>query len=160
MTADAAEPTTDAAAGGADYLTVALVDDIFALRVDRVHEVLDPPPMTLVPNAPDHAPGLINVRGNVVPLVDLRTRLRMARAENTETTRVIVSEVGRGEDAFAVGVRTDAVFEVIHVRDDEIEPIPEHGTRWPERFLSGVVKRDNRFVVLLDLERIVEIGQA
>lgn len=140
-----------------DYLTVALGDDLFGLKVDLVHEVLDPPAMTRVPNAPAFAPGLINVRGNVLPLVDLRVRFGMEGTPDTESTRVIVSEVATGDgETFQVAIKTDAVFEVIHVRKGEVAPLPEYGSRWPSRYLDGVVRQDDRFVVLLDFERLLE----
>ncbi len=139
-----------------DYLTVALGDDLFGIKVALVHEVLDPPAMTRVPNAPSFAPGLINVRGNVLPLIDLRDRFGMEPAEATEASRVIVSEVAPSGESFHVGIRTDAVFEVIHVRESEVEAMPEYGTRWPSRYLDGVVRQDGRFVVLLDVERLLD----
>ena len=139
-----------------DYLTVALGNDLFGIKVALVHEVLDPPAMTRVPNAPSFAPGLINVRGNVLPLIDLRNRFGMEPTEDTETSRVIVSEVSSSGHTIHVGVKTDAVFEVIHVRTGEVEAMPEYGTRWPSRYLDGVVRQDDRFVVLLDVERLLE----
>ncbi|GGE25446.1 chemotaxis protein CheW [Aureimonas endophytica] len=144
--------------GGEDYLTVSLDDDLFAIRVGSVHEVLDPPPVTNVPNAPDFAPGLINVRGNILPLIDLRRRFDMHPVPDTEHTRVIVSRIEAGGDGFFVGIKADAVHEVLAVGRTAIEPLPENGTRWPTRFLAGVIRHENRFVILLDLERI--LGQS
>ncbi len=138
-----------------DYLTVALGDDLFAIKVDLVHEVLDPPPVTRVPNAPNFAPGLVNVRGNVLPLVDLRVRFGMEPTADTASSRVIVSEVTREEgEPFQVAMRTDAVFEVIQVRRSDVAAMPENGSRWPMRFLDGVVRQDDRFVTLLDVSEV------
>lgn len=139
-----------------DYLTIALGEDLFGIKVALVHEVLDPPAMTRVPNAPAFAPGLVNVRGNVLPLIDLRNRFGMEPTEDTESTRLIVSEVASAGETFHVGIKTDAVFEVIHVRPGEVEAMPEYGTRWPSRYLDGVVRQDGRFVVLLDVEQLLE----
>lgn len=152
--------TQDASSGDQDYLTVSLDDDVFALKVAAVHEVLDPPAMTIVPNAPDFAPGLINVRGSVVPLIDLRTRFGMGSKADTEHARVIVSRVEAAGESFYVGIKADAVHEVVHIREDAIEALPENGTRWPPHFLSGVVKHDGRFVILLDIERILQPNDA
>ncbi|MET0258151.1 MAG: chemotaxis protein CheW [Methylobacterium sp.] len=140
-----------------DYLTVALGDDLFGLKVALVHEVLDPPAMTRIPNAPSFAPGLINVRGNVLPLVDLRARFGMERTDDTQASRVIVSEVSTaGGETFQVAIKTDAVYEVIHVRESDVSAMPEYGSRWPSRYLDGVVRQGDRFVVLLDVERLLD----
>lgn len=146
----------DAAQACDDYLTVSLDDDVFALRIAAVHEVLDPPAMTIVPNAPDFAPGLINVRGNVVPLIDLRIRFGMGAEDDTEHSRVIVSRVQVNGEGFYVGIKADAVHEVIQVRNETIESLPENGTRWPQQFLGGVVRHNGRFVILLDIDRILQ----
>ncbi|WP_062015746.1 chemotaxis protein CheW [Aureimonas sp. AU4] len=140
-----------------DYLTVALGQDLFAIPVSLVHEVLDPTPVTRVPNAPVYAPGLVNVRGNVLPMLDLRARFGLEPTPDTASTRLIVSEVAiEGGDPFEVAIKTDAVFAVVPVRDEEIAAVPEYGSRWPSRFLAGVVRDEGRFVLLLDVARLVE----
>ncbi|MDY8107621.1 chemotaxis protein CheW [Fulvimarina sp. 2208YS6-2-32] len=150
-----ADTDSDDQIHGRDYLTIALDDDIFAMRVGSVHEVLDPPVMTRVPNAPSHAPGLINVRGNVMPLVDLRKRFDMDEREDGETTRVIVTEVERLGETYFVGLKADAVYEVLDIAPEAIQPLPENGTRWPRDLMSGVIQRDGRFVLLLDIANVV-----
>lgn len=142
-----------------DYLTIALDEDIFALSVASVHEVLDPPPMTLVPNAPAHTPGLVNVRGNVMPLLDLRTRFGMAPAPDGDTTRVIVTRMDRQGDAFLVGLRADSVYEVIDIAQDAIRPAPPNSTRWPAALMQGVVQRNDRYVIILDLDQITACAE-
>lgn len=141
-----------------DYLTIAIGEDLFGLKVELVQEVLDPPAATRVPNAPAFASSLINVRGNVLPLVDLRTRFGMATVADTDATRVIVAEVAANGESFQVAIKTDEVFEVIPVRASEISNLPEHATRWPARFLNGVVRQSGRFVVLLDVERLLDLA--
>ncbi|RIY02720.1 chemotaxis protein CheW [Aureimonas flava] len=134
-----------------DFLTVSLGEDLFALRVEAVHEVLDPPAVTRVPNAPDFAPGLVNVRGNIMPLVDLRCRLDMPPVADTASSRVVVSRVEVGGEGFLVAIKADAVHEVVALDRGAVEPVPENGTRWPLRFLSGVARHAGRIVVLVDL---------
>lgn len=150
------EPSSQTTASH-DYLTVALDEDIFALPVASVHEVLDPPPMTLVPNAPAHTPGLVNVRGNVMPLLDLRTRFGMEPVADGDTTRVIVTRMDRQGDAFLVGLRADAVYEVIDIALNSIRPAPPNSTRWPAALMRGVVQRNDRYVIILDLDEITAI---
>lgn len=143
-----------------DYLTIALDEDIFALPVANVREVLDPPPMTAVPFAPAHAPGLVNVRGNVMPLLDLRTRFGMAPGEDGDTTRVIVTHIDRPGDSFLVGLRADAVYEVIDIPEGSIRPAPAGSTRWSASLMQGVVQRGDRYVIILDLDDIVATDAA
>ena len=155
-----ATPAPEAAREGGDYLTISIDDDLFAIPVDLVHEVLDPPQMTLVPNAAAYAPGLVNVRGNILPLIDLRRRFLMEDATDTEHSRVIVSRIGDAAGGFMVAVKADAVHEVQFFAPEAVEALPENGTRWPAEFLSGVVRREGRFVILVDLERILRPGDA
>jgi purine-binding chemotaxis protein CheW len=145
-----------AAAPPVDFLTVSLGQDVFALAV----EVLDPPPVTTVPNAPAFAPGLINVRGNIMPLIDLRRRFAMPAVADTESSRVIVSRVETGGEGFFVAIKADAVHEVVSLERAAVEPVPENGTRWPLRFLRGVVRHGGGFVVLLDLETVLQADPA
>ncbi|KQT86110.1 chemotaxis protein CheW [Aurantimonas sp. Leaf443] len=152
---DAAE-TAESQALAAEYLTVALNDDLFALPVGVVREVLDPPAMTAVPNAPYYAPGLLNVRGNVVPLVDLRLRLGTHVSADTPNTRIIVSEVGAAGETFLVAMKADAVMEVIYVRPEEVEAMPDHGSSWPSELVDGVVRVGADFVVLLNVAALFE----
>lgn len=138
-----------------DYLTIALEDDIFALPVDCVREVLDPPPMTAVPMAPAPAPGLVNVRGNVMALFDLRTRFGMAQIANGETTRLVIAHVAGGGDPFLVALRADAVHEVIDIPPGTLRPAPPGSTSWPAALMRGVIQRGDRYVIVLDLDEIV-----
>lgn len=143
-----------------DYLTIALDEDIFALPVASVREVLDPPPMTVVPFAPAHAPGLVNVRGNVMPLLDLRTRFGMAPIGDGETTRVIVTHIDGPGDPFLVGLRADAVYEVIDIPSGALRPAPTGSTSWPATLMQGVIQRNDRYVIILNLEEIVAADTA
>ncbi|MBB3936240.1 chemotaxis protein CheW [Aureimonas phyllosphaerae] len=154
--APAAAPDLATAAPPVDFLTVSLGQDVFALAVEAVHEVLDPPPVTTVPNAPAFAPGLVNVRGNIMPLIDLRRRFAMPAVADTESSRVIVSRVETGGEGFFVAIKADAVHEVVSLDRAAVEPVPENGTRWPLRFLRGVVRHGGGFVVLLDLETVLQ----
>jgi purine-binding chemotaxis protein CheW len=148
-----AEKSAGTARAG-EYLTFALDHETFAIPVDAVREVVDPPPSTAVPNAPDFAPALINVRGNVVAMVDLRRRFAMPPAE-AEDTRVVVAEVPVMGEPTLVGIMADAVYEVIDASKTAIEDIPRLGTRWRAEFIKGVAKQEQGFVIILDMERIL-----
>jgi purine-binding chemotaxis protein CheW len=144
-----------AATGSGEYLTFALDSETFAIEVERVREVQDLPEVAFVPNAPDFAPGVINVRGNVVPLVDLRRRFSMPPMGDDSEIRVVVAEVAIAGEPVLVGIKADAVYEVIDASRVAIDDMPRLGTKWRSEFIKGVVKQDTGFVIILDIERIL-----
>ena len=154
-------PIPDADSAEQTLLVFGLAGEAFALPVSTIHEVIDPLPVTPVPNAPPHAPGLINVRGIVTPVVDVRLRLRIppAGAVNGAATdagagRIIVTELPVDGTITRVAIRADAVHEVIEADPAALEPIPDLGTRWPPQFVRGVARHDGALVVLLDPETL------
>lgn len=135
-------------------LTFRLQGEIFAVEVDQVQEIIDPLPMTRVPNAHPFCPGLINVRGAVVPIVDLQYRLGMAPRADSPDTRIVVLETRLDDDVIKVALIADSVSEVIEVDLTTIEPVPDLGTRWPTQYLTGVAKMGDRLVILLNTETV------
>lgn len=138
-------------------LVFGLSGESFALPVTTIHEVIDPLPVTRVPNAPAHAPGLINVRGIVTPVVDVRLRLRMPERREDETRRagrIIVLELPVGGVRTRVAIRADAVHEVIEAQSAQLEALPDLGARWPSQFVKGVARHDGALVVLLEPETL------
>lgn len=133
-------------------LTLSLQGETFALPVERVHEIIDPLPMTKVPRASSFAPALINVRGSVVPVVDLRERLQMPPAETTEDSRMVVLDVALEDGAVKLALTADSVDKVIELDIASVEPVPEIGIRFPSRFLAGVAKREGELIILLKPE--------
>lgn len=129
-----------------------LSGEVFALPVTSVHEILDPIPVTLVPNAPAFAPGLINVRGAVAPLVDVRQRLRMPSGSASEDARVIVLELPVNGTPLKIAMIADSVDEVIEADLATLEAIPELGSRWPDIYIKGIARHGDRLVVLLNTE--------
>lgn len=133
--------------------------EAFALSVDCVQEILDPIPMTMVPGAPPFAPALVNVRGAVAPVLDIRRRLGMQRpARDAEaagaTERFIVIESAAAGETVRLAIVADAVEEVIETDLAALEPVPELGARWPARFVAGVAQGKSGAVVLLDAEAL------
>ena len=135
-------------------LTLRLSDEIFGLPVAMVHEIIDPMPITLVPNAPRHAPGLINVRGAVVPVFGLRDRLRIADAPLSPTARIVVVETEHDGAPMRLAVLADAVDEVIDVDMASLEPVPDLGAPWPETYVQGVLRHNAALVVLLNTDNL------
>lgn len=136
------------------YLTFRLGDEIFALDVAQVREVLDMSTITKVPGTPDFMRGVINVRGSVVPVMDLRLKFGMSRTENSVDTRIIVMEIFLDGEVTVLGTLADSVNEVIDLEAGQIEPPPNIGMRWRTEFIRGIGKRNDMFIILLDIDRV------
>lgn len=136
------------------FVTFSLDNEIFAVPVSVVREILDHEDAFKIPHGPDYLLGLRDVRGQGVPVIDLRLRLGMTRTEKTPHTRALVLDVPIGERTLTLGLVADRVFEVIPFRTDEIEGAPDIGVRWPSDYIAGVVRRNGGFVVIVDLARL------
>jgi len=137
------------------YLTFRLGEETFGVNVLKVKEVLSIINITQVPQTPDYMLGVINLRGSVVPVVDLRQRFRLAKAEQTRDTCIVVLEVELGGEQVTVGAMTDAVEEVIDINAAQIEPPPKLGTQLNVEFIDGMGKiNDDNFVILLNINMV------
>jgi len=136
------------------YLTFKLGDEVFALDVSQVREVLDVTAITKVPRAPDFMRGVINVRGSVVPVADMRLKFGMTKTENSMDTRVVVMDIAMDGETTILGALADSVHEVMDLEPSQIEAPPKIGTRWKTEFIKGIGKRDEEFIILLDIDRI------
>lgn len=138
----------------AQYLTFKLGDEVFALDVIQVREVLDMSAITKVPRAPDFMRGVINVRGSVVPVVDLRLKFGLPKAEQTLDTRIVVMELCLDDEPTVLGAIADSVHEVLELDPGQIEKSPRIGTRWRTEFIRGIGKQDDQFIIILDIDRV------
>jgi purine-binding chemotaxis protein CheW len=136
------------------YLTFTLGEDVFAIDVTIAREVLDLCDVTRVPQVPDYMLGVINLRGSVVPVIDMRRKFGMPAAEQTRDTCIVVVEVDVDGDAVVVGALADSVREVLDLRPDQIEPPPRIGTRLKTEFIKGMGNLEDRFVIILDINRV------
>ncbi len=136
------------------YLTFKLEDEVFALDIGKVREVLDFTSITKVPRTPEFMRGVINLRGSVVPVVDLRLKFGMSKTEKTVNTCIIIVEVTVDEETTVLGALADSVQEVLDLEPGHIEPAPKIGTRLNTEFIKGMGKRDNRFIIILDIDKI------
>lgn len=143
-------------------LTFGLQGEIFAIDAEGVREILDLVPITEVPNAPSFASGLINVRGRVVPLADLRVTFGMERSEPDSDTRVVVIEIELGEETAIIGILADKVHDVADIEMAAIEEAPKVGMRWRPEYVRGIGKRNGDFIIIPDMVRIfgMELGAA
>ena len=142
------------ATGTQQFLTFKLGEEIFAVEVSKVREILDGSTITKVPQTPEFMRGVINLRGGVVPVIDLRLKLGMTRTENTVNTCIIVEEITVGEDTVILGTLADSVQEVFDLDGAQIEPAPRIGTRLNTEFLKGMVKHGDGFIMILDIDKV------
>jgi len=136
------------------YLTFKLADEIFAFDVAKVREILELTSITKVPQTPDFMRGVINLRGSVVPVIDLRLNFGMQCTEQTVNTCIIVVEVNLNGEVLVLGVLADSVQEVVEMEPDHIEPPPQLGTKLNTEFIKGMGKVENTFVMILDIDKV------
>jgi purine-binding chemotaxis protein CheW len=136
------------------YLSFELDDEVFALDISKVREVLEYTTVTKVPQTPDFMKGVINLRGNVVPVIDMRLKFGMSGTEKTVNTCVIIVEVSLDGESTVLGAMADSVQEVFELESDQIEPAPKIGTRLNTDFIKGMGKRDSEFVIILDIDKV------
>ena len=134
------------------YLTFRVGQEEFGTDVQNVKEVLEVLPITKVPRTPNYMKGVINVRGKVIPVVDMRLKLGMPLSEQTEDTCIIVMEIG--EEA-VVGALVDKVQEVIVLESERIEPAPKIGAGIDTDFLQGIGTKDESFIMILDAQKVI-----
>lgn len=132
-------------------VTFSLGTEEFGVDIMRVQEIIRIPPITRVPKAPSYVEGVINLRGNVIPVVSLRSRFGMERVDDTELSRIVVLQV-QGK---VFGVRVDAVTEVLRLDSEAIEPPPQVTMGMDSQFIRGVGKIGERLLILLDLTHIM-----
>ena len=141
------------------YLTFKLESEIFALDVATVREVLDFTTVTRIPRTPEFMRGVINLRGSVVPVVDLRLAFGMTATEKTVNTCIIVVEIRFDGETTVMGALADSVEEVIDLEPDQIQPAPQIGTSIKTDFIRGMGKRDANFIMILDIDRVFSADQ-
>jgi purine-binding chemotaxis protein CheW len=140
--------------GTRQYLTFQLGEEIFAIDVANVREILEYTTVTRMPRAPEYMRGVINLRGSVVPVVDMREKFGMDRTEKTIDTCIVVVEVVSGDGNIVMGALVDSVQEVFELEADQIEPAPKIGTHLRTEFIAGMGKRDERFIIILDTSKV------
>jgi purine-binding chemotaxis protein CheW len=136
------------------YLTFRLDDEVFGLVISKVREVLDFTSVTQVPQTPDYMRGVINLRGSVVPVMDLRVTFDMTQAKDTVNTCIIITEIELDGETTILGALVDSVQEVMDLEPEQIEPAPKVGTKLNTDFIKGMGKRDEQFVILLDIDKV------
>lgn len=137
------------------YLTFSLRDEEFAISISKVREVLDVSTMTKIPRMPDYLSGVINLRGNVVPVMDLGQKLDMGAIEKSINTSIIIVEVGDDDNSVVMGALTDAVQMVVDLEETDIESVPKMGTQLDIEFIKGMGRQEDKFLILLDIDNVL-----
>ena len=137
------------------YLTLGLDQETFGIDIQHVREILDMGPISALPHAPDFLLGMIDVRGSGYPVVDLRLKLGLPRAEQTAATRIIILDVPVHGRRTGVGFVADRVFEVTSLDKGELETAPEVGGRWQSHYIKGIGRKGSSFVVIFDLDHLM-----
>ena len=141
------------------YLTFRLGDEMFAINVAQVREVLDITNITQVPRVPEFMRGVINVRGSMIPVIDLCLKFEMSKTEITVDTRVVVMEVLLDCDQTVLGAMADSVHDVINIETENIEAPPKIGSKWKTEFIKGIGKNNDNFVIILDIDCIFSTNE-
>jgi purine-binding chemotaxis protein CheW len=136
------------------YLTFALANEEYGLEILKVREIIGYMDITAVPQTPAHVKGVINLRGQVIPIVDLRARFGMETAEVTEQTCIIVVEITQEGRKFNTGIVVDRVQEVLDISGADIEDAPQFGASVDTPFILGMAKIGERVKILLDIDRV------
>ncbi len=136
------------------FVTLGVGREVFAVGVDAVREILDLQPMAALPNAPPFLMGIIDVRGEVVPIISLRRKLGLSADIPGEHTRILVAEIPVEGRALLLGLMADRVFEVTALDESGVDTPPEIGVRWRSDYIRAIGRRSGQFVIVFDLGRL------
>ncbi|MDX9975986.1 MAG: chemotaxis protein CheW, partial [FCB group bacterium] len=141
------------------YLTFQLGEEFFGIEILEVHEIIGLMPVTKVPRTPECVRGVLNLRGRIIPIVDLRLKFGMDSVADTERTCIIVVQVLQEGHSITMGILVDAVSEVVNVLESQIEPPPAFGTSVDTAFILGMGKIGQKVVLLLDVSAVLTGGE-
>ncbi len=136
------------------FLSFQLGKELFALNVSKVLTILEMKPITKVPNSPEYLRGVINLRGNVLPVIDMRIKFGMSATEFTTNTCIIVLSVEIEGETIQLGILVDSVDSVIEIKDTEIEESPTIGTKYKVEFIQGMYHLEDGFIMLLNIDLV------
>ena len=149
----------EAVAQGRQYLTFTVTGESFGIAISSIKEIIEYRAPTEVPMMPAYMRGIINVRGRVVPVIDLAVRFGRPRVEATRRTCIVILEVHEQDEQHDVGVMVDAVSAVVEIADTDVEPSPSFGANVRSEFITGMGKMGERFVILLDIGKVLSVEE-
>lgn len=137
------------------YLTFRLAEEEYGLEILKVQEIIQMQAVTKVPRTPDYVRGVINLRGKVIPVIDLRKKFGIASVDDTEQTCIIVVQISQGEQKIVMGIIIDEVKEVLDIKAENIEETPSFGASIDTQFILGMGKIGNNVKILLDIDKVM-----
>ena len=137
------------------YLTFTLANEEYGIGILKIKEIIGMMPITTVPQTPGFVKGVINLRGKVIPVVDLRLRFGMEAIDYTERTCIIVVEISGQAGTVLIGIVVDAVSEVLNIKGEEIEDTPTFGTKLNTEYILGMAKMEGGVKILLDIDKVL-----
>jgi purine-binding chemotaxis protein CheW len=137
------------------YLTFYIAGEEYALAILRVREIIQYAGVTRIPRAPEWVRGVINLRGSVVPVVDVGARFGVAHFQPTRSTCIVVAEVRQAGEPIVIGLLTDAVSEVVELPPQDVQQVPAFGTRVSFEYLQGMGRIGERLMLMLDVDRLL-----
>ncbi|MFO8163395.1 MAG: chemotaxis protein CheW [Desulfatiglandales bacterium] len=138
------------------YLTFALDNEEYGIGILKIKEIIGVMPVTPVPQTPEHVKGVINLRGKVIPVIDLRLRFGMDAIDYTERTCIIVVEIASSEGTVQIGIVVDSVSEVLNIKGEDIEDSPTFGTTLNTGYILGMAKMEGGVKILLDIDQVLK----
>ena len=137
------------------YLTFSMADEEYGIGILKIKEIIGMMPITTVPQTPEFVKGVINLRGKVIPVMDLRLRFGMEPMDYSERTCIIVVEIEGASGTVFIGIVVDAVSEVLNIKGDSIEETPTFGTKLNTDYILGMAKMEGGVKILLDIDRVL-----
>jgi len=137
------------------YLTFTLAEEEYGIGILKIKEIIGMMPITTVPQTPEFVKGVINLRGKVIPVIDLRLRFGMGEIDYTERTCIIVVEIDGQVGTVLIGIVVDSVSEVLNVKGDDIEDTPTFGTKLDTEYILGMAKMEGGVKILLDIDQVL-----
>lgn len=141
------------------YLTFTLANEEYGIGILKIKEIIGRMPVTVVPQTPEFVKGVINLRGKVIPVVDLRCRFGMESIDYTDRTCIVVVEIAVQAGTVMIGIVVDSVSEVLNIKGDDIEDTPTFGTRLNTDYIQGMAKLEGGVKILLDIDRVLTEGE-
>jgi purine-binding chemotaxis protein CheW len=141
------------------FLTFRLGEEVFACHVNKLLSILEIPQITDVPGSPSYMKGIIDLRGKVLPVIDTKLKLSMPAIEFNKDTCIIVMDINLDNNNLLVGILVDAVIEVMEFDEDKILPPPNLGSKYHSEFINGIVKKDDKFIMLVDIDKVFSLDE-
>lgn len=144
---------------GKHHLTFSVSGELYTIEISHVKEIIEYINLTSVPMAPSYIRGVLNLRGNVLPVIDLAVRLETKPQPISKYTCIVILEVGSGQENLTLGVVVDEVNDVLSLTDDDFEPAPSFGSRIRADFIRNIAKVKDRFIILLDVDKVLSVEE-